>query len=102
LPPWSFHLIIYSSSFYLNNNDYFLEFIKDLFKKKLRKNNVTLWFLGPNPSFTLKNLYKYHSQLLIQSSSKEYLINFLNGVIDEIQSFSILKKVKWFIDVDPI
>ena len=72
-----------------NNND-----------RTYKKYNCFLWYVGPHPSSFLKNKKHIH-QLLIQCSSNIYLNNLLNECIDIANYFTIAKKVKWFIDVEP-
>ncbi|CAL4326182.1 primosomal protein N' [Buchnera aphidicola] len=101
LPPWSVQSIIYSESIDPKRNMIFLNLMFSILKKKSKKYNCFLWYVGPHPSCFLKNKKHVH-QLLIQCSSHIYLNNLLNECIDLINYFSIAKKVKWFIDIEPI
>lgn len=100
LPPWSCQIIIYSENTIAEKNIIFLNFMREILKKKSSKYNIPLWFLGPNPVFALKIKKKNH-QLLIQSSSRAHLNKLLNECIEIVNFFSISKKIKWFIDIEP-
>jgi len=101
LPPWSFQSIVYSKSMNFENNIIFLNLIRNILKQKSYKYNCFLWFVGPHFSFFLKNKTEYLHQLLIQCSSRIILNNILNESIDLINIFTISKRVKWFIDIEP-
>ncbi|WAI18162.1 MAG: primosomal protein N' [Buchnera aphidicola (Acyrthosiphon caraganae)] len=101
LPPWSFQSIVYSESLYAEYNIIFLNLIRNILIKKSNKYNCFLWFVGPDNTFLFKNKKKYFHQLLIQCSSRVSLNNILNECIDIINIFTVSKRVKWFIDIDP-
>jgi len=101
LPPWTFQSIIYSESINFEKNIIFLNLMRNILKKKSDKYNCFLWFVGPHISFSLKNKKQYLHQLLIQCSSRIILNNILNESIDVINVFTISKRVKWFIDIEP-
>lgn len=99
LPPWTVQTIIYTESIDSQRNMNFLNLMHTILKKISKKYNYCLWFVGPHPSY-FKNKKNVH-QLLIQCSSYIYLNHLLNECIDIMNYFSISKKVKWFIDVEP-
>ncbi|ADP67097.1 primosomal protein N' [Buchnera aphidicola] len=101
LPPWSFQTIVYSASTNTKYNIIFLSLMRKILQKKSRKYNCFLWVLGPNNAFLSINKHKYFHQLLIQCSSRVALNNVLNESIDVINIFTISKRVKWFIDIEP-
>ncbi|WAI11886.1 MAG: primosomal protein N' [Buchnera aphidicola (Macrosiphum albifrons)] len=101
LPPWSFQSVIYSESLYAEYNIVFLSLIRKILEKKSNKHNFFLWCVGPYHTFLLKNKKKYFHKLLIQCSSRPFLKNILNECIDLINIFTISKRVKWFIDIEP-
>jgi len=101
LPPWSFQSIIYCKSVDINNNIIFLNLIRKLLKIKSKKYNSFLWLVGPTCCFTINNNKKNYYQLFVQCASRSLLKRILNESISIINLFSISRKVKWFIDIDP-
>ncbi|WP_261789580.1 hypothetical protein [Buchnera aphidicola] len=100
LPPWSFQATFYSQSKLFEKSFIFLRLIRTILKKKSEKDNISLWFVGPHPVFSLKNRKKYFYQLLIQCPSRIYLKNLLKESINVIQYFSISQNIQWFLDID--
>jgi len=101
LPPWSFQSMIYAESLHSENNVIFLNLMRKLLKIKSKKHNCFLWLVGPNRVFSLRYKKKCFHKLLIQCSSRIVLNNVLNESIHIINLFSISKKIKWFVDIDP-
>ncbi|WP_284443295.1 replication restart helicase PriA [Buchnera aphidicola] len=101
LPPWSFQSVIYSESLYAEHNIVFLSLIRKILEKKSNKHNFFLWCVGPYNTFLPKKKKKYFHKLLIQCSSRSFLNSILNECIDLINIFTVSKRVKWFIDIEP-
>ncbi|WP_425619723.1 replication restart helicase PriA [Buchnera aphidicola] len=101
LPPWSCQSIIYAESIYSEDNIIFLNLMRKILEKKSYEYNIFLWFIGPYHSVDLKNKKKFCNQLLIECSSRVILNALLNISIDIINIFTISKRVKWFIDIEP-
>ncbi|AAM67681.1 replication restart helicase PriA [Buchnera aphidicola] len=100
LPPWNFQVIFYSSSKFFEKSFIFLECIQIILKKQSKRDNVSLWFVGPHPVFSLKDRKKCFYQLLIHSPSRTYLKKILKESINIVQCFSISQNVQWFLDID--
>ncbi|WP_295164776.1 primosomal protein N' [uncultured Buchnera sp.] len=100
LPPWNCQAIFYSESKDFEKSFIFLKFISTILKKKSKKDNVSLWFVGPHPVFSLKGRKKFFYQLLIHCPSRIYLKNILRESINIVQYFSISQSVQWFVDID--
>ncbi|AEO07934.1 replication restart helicase PriA [Buchnera aphidicola] len=101
LPPWSFHSVIYSESIDAEYNIAFLNLIRKILQKQSNKYNIFLWFIGPDHSMRLTNKNIFCNQLLIECSSRSILNYLLNISIDIVNIFTISKRVKWFIDIEP-
>jgi primosomal protein N' (replication factor Y) len=101
LPPWTFQTIIYVESLYSESNIIFLSMMRKLLKIKSKKYNCFLWLVGPNRLCLFKNNKKCFHQLLIQYSSRAIFNNILNESMHIMNLFSIAKKIKWFIDIEP-
>ncbi|QCI22579.1 primosomal protein N' [Buchnera aphidicola (Macrosiphum gaurae)] len=101
LPPWSFQSVVYSESLHAEYNIVFLSLIRKILEKKSNKNNYFLWFVGPYNVFLSKNRKKHFHKLLIQCSSRSFLKNILHECMDLINIFTVSKRVKWFVDIEP-
>lgn len=95
LPPWNFQVVLYCQSKNFKKSFIFLKFIYIFLKKRSKKDNIFLWFSGPDPVFLIsqkKHIYK----LLIQCSSHVYLQKMLRKSLEISKYFSIFNNVKWF------
>lgn len=95
LPPWNFQVVLYCQSKNFKKSFIFLKFIYIFLKKRSKKDNIFLWFSGPDPVFLIsqkKHIYK----LLIQCSSHVYLQKILRKSLEISKYFSIFNNVKWF------
>ena len=94
LPPYShIALLILNSS---NQN-----FTKSILNKtKEIKRNKSVFIYGPSPSKTPKRNNRYSYQLLIGSNSSKVLSEHISKI--EIYLFSLNKKIRWHIDIDPL
>lgn len=100
LPPWSCQSIIYSESVCSTNNIIFLNLIRTILEKKSNQYNIFLWLIGPQKSLIFKNKTK-NNYLIMQCSSRVAMNFLLNESVDIINFFSISKRVKWFVDIEP-
>ncbi|QCI16954.1 primosomal protein N' [Buchnera aphidicola (Aphis helianthi)] len=99
LPPWNCQVILYCQSKNFRKTYNFLKFIYTLLKNESKKDNVLLWFVGPDPVF-YNTQKKCFYKLLIQCSSRIYLQKILRISLEISKHFSIFNCVKWFIDFD--
>lgn len=99
LPPWNVQVILYCQSKSFQKSFTFLKFIYTFLKKKSKKDNILLWFVGPDPVF-LRSKKKYIHKLLIQCSSRIYLQKILRISLDLSKYFSIFNNIKWFVNFD--
>ncbi|QIQ41171.1 MAG: primosomal protein N' [Buchnera aphidicola (Aphis urticata)] len=99
LPPWNFQVILYCHSKKFKKSCIFLKFIYIFLKKQSKKDNIVLWFVGPDPVFSTSRR-KYIYQLLIQCSSRIYLQKTLRMSLEISKYFSIFNDIKWFLNFD--
>ncbi|WP_238967841.1 replication restart helicase PriA [Buchnera aphidicola] len=99
LPPWNIQVILYCQSTSVQKSFTFLKFIYIFLKKKSKKDNILLWFVGPDPVF-VRSKKKFFYKLLIQCSSRIYLQKILRIALDLSKYFSIFNNVKWFLNFD--
>ncbi|WP_226856621.1 primosomal protein N' [Buchnera aphidicola] len=99
LPPWNFQVVLYCQSKSLKKSFIFLKFIYVFLKKQSKKNNILLWFVGPEPVFFTPQK-KYIYKLLIQCSSRVYLQKILRTSLEISKYFSIFNDIKWFLNFD--
>lgn len=99
LPPWSFQIILYAQGKNFKKIYIFLKFIWHFLKKQSKKDNILLWFVGPDPVF-LKSKKEYVCQLLVQCSSRIYLQKKLRASLEISKYFLMFNSIKWFISFD--
>ncbi|WP_367682637.1 primosomal protein N' [Buchnera aphidicola] len=99
LPPWNCQAILYSKSKNFKKSFIFLKFIYTFLKKKSKKDDIFLWFVGPYPIFS-KSKKEYFFKLLIQCSSNIYLHNLLNTALEVSENFIIFNSIKWHVEFD--
>jgi primosomal protein N' (replication factor Y) (superfamily II helicase) len=58
--------------------------------------------LGPVPAAMAKRAGRYHAQLLVESSERSALHQFLDGWINDIEQLPTSRRVRWALDVDPL
>ena len=58
--------------------------------------------LGPVPAAMAKRAGRYHAQLLIESTDRGALHQFLNTWLPELEQLPSARRVRWALDVDPI
>jgi primosomal protein N' (replication factor Y) len=95
LPPFSYQLLFRAES--ANGHDAF-EFLQQV-QQQLRP--MQRWQLvGPLPALMEKRQGKYRFQLVVQSTHRTQL-NQLEGLLSQIESMPLARKVRWSIDRDP-
>lgn len=101
LPPWSCQIIIYSKHLNDEKNILFLTLFRQILIRRSKYCNLAIWLLGPHPVLLINYSKKKCYQLLIQSVSCIELNRLLKECIEVINLFSISKKIRWFIDIEP-
>jgi primosomal protein N' (replication factor Y) len=100
LPPFSYQVLFKASSKYPL---YALNFLSWLKKQNVKHPNGTLVkMLGPIPSPIEKKANYFRAQLLLQSNKRQYLHQICKAIINKIDSYYNLNKIRWSIDVDPL
>ncbi|HTT03528.1 MAG TPA: primosomal protein N' [Steroidobacteraceae bacterium] len=58
--------------------------------------------LGPVPAAMAKRAGRYHAQLLIESTERRALHEFLDSWLPQLEQLPAARRVRWALDVDPI
>ncbi len=95
-PPYAYQALISANS---KNQDYAREFLLRL-KQNLNINNVAIW--GPANAIIEKKATYYYVNLYLSSTSRKQLHLILDKLDECIEKFKNPKKVRWFLDIDPI
>ena len=61
-----------------------------------------LKLLGPVPAAMAKRAGRYHAQLLVESSERRPLHQFLDGWLPQVEAQKSAQRVRWALDVDPL
>ena len=67
--------------------------------EKLKQNNIEFW--GPVAATMQRKKGRHRFQLLLQSSHRGQLHDFLEQWLPKITELPLSKKVRWSVDVDP-
>jgi primosomal protein N' (replication factor Y) len=77
-----------------------LDFLRDA--RRVAGSSTRVRLLGPVPAAMAKRAGRYHAQLLVESSERAALHEFLDRWLPEIEQLPSARRVRWALDVDPI
>lgn len=101
LPPFTYHALFRAEDKKSELALSFLQQVRELFNS-IEQQQPSLWIMGPVTALQSKISGRYRWQLLIQHPSRPYLQHILQQILQEITPFSLAKKIKWSLDIDPI
>lgn len=96
LPPYHHFAMFKVEAYNIEKINDFFEFFKSFEIK------TGLHILGPIPSLITKRKGLHSKQLLIKAEKRYLLHDFLNFIIHKIENFPLAKKIKWYVEVDPL
>jgi primosomal protein N' (replication factor Y) len=97
LPPFSFFALFRAEAHDPEQANDFLRQIKNL-----AKHATDIQLLGPIAAPMPKRAGQHRAQLLLQSTQRPLLQNFLTTLIQQIEKIPGKQKVRWSLDVDPL
>jgi primosomal protein N' (replication factor Y) (superfamily II helicase) len=99
LPPYSAQALLRAEAKNSNLSMQFLHEAKSCFQKV---NMSSVQCMGPIPSLMEKKKGLFRAQLLIEAPHKQAMQSLLNKWSSQIQNQPSAKKVRWFLDIDPL
>lgn len=102
MPPFSYLALFRAEAINLHAPESFLATVQQMayrIAKEQGNNDITL--MGPIPAPMEKRNGKFRSQLLIQTTARRKLQQFLGQLCPEIEASKEARNVRWSIDVDP-
>ena len=97
LPPFEFQVAIRAESKFSGQAKTLLNQCLSIFNQFQK-----LKALGPFPAFIEKRQDRYRFVLIVQSASRHYLSDATKQVVMHIQQQPEAKRIKWYVDVNPI
>lgn len=98
LPPFS-HLVLFRAE--ATNSELPHLFLNDV-RQILLQQSKAFQIYGPIPALIEKKSGKFRAQLLIQAKQRVNLQKSLHPILQEIESLTSGRKVRWSLDVDPL
>jgi primosomal protein N' (replication factor Y) (superfamily II helicase) len=98
LPPFSHFAMLRAEA---TTKEQPLLFLKQVRALVQNKQAVGVELLGPIPSLIERKAGRYRAQLLLQAPQRTKLHQLLNYLITEIPTLSLVRRVRWSLDVDP-
>ncbi|HIP67980.1 MAG TPA: primosomal protein N' [Chromatiales bacterium] len=99
LPPYSHLALIRSAAMKPEAAQQFLHQASKIFRQHAKESTQ---IMGPVPAPMEKRAGRYRQQLLIQSSNRSELHNFLNKVLPLLKALKSSRKTRWSVDIDPV
>ena len=98
LPPFRYLALLRAEATDVNLPTNFLQLARELAESIGVKD---VFILGPVPAPMERRAGRFRAQLLLQSSSRAALHNFLTPWLQQLENQKMSRKVRWSIDVDP-
>ncbi|HFE38179.1 MAG TPA: primosomal protein N', partial [Gammaproteobacteria bacterium] len=98
MPPYTYAALLRATSTAVKFN---IQFLTDIKQTLLQLRSDDLEILGPAPSPMERMAGQYRTQLLLVSENRKSLHGALDYLLQRIDSFDSVKRVKWSLDIDP-
>ena len=97
-PPYAYLALIKAEAKIKDEAINFLQILRD--QSELSAQNIRI--LGPIPATMERKGGKYRAQLMLQSTSRKALHDFIEEVLRLITTLKPKRTIKWLVDVDPV